>query len=179
MRKHYYVREPGQAGAGSFDIVTADSSPLTVVVTLSNCTDEVAWAVEEAMNRQHRLARSAASPSVDRELQQLAVKAVADADPDGPGGRRLQAVKIVRDRDGKRHQLRDYIAAVDWALSRQAVTLTRAQKERAVAEMADRLAVAAVVCAERHRVVPDIRAARRVRRRHAALVRLAMARTVD
>jgi hypothetical protein len=56
MRKHYYVREPGQAGAGSFDIVTADSSPLTVVVTLSNCTDTVAWMVEEAMDRQHRSA---------------------------------------------------------------------------------------------------------------------------
>jgi hypothetical protein len=113
------------------------------------------------------------------DLRDLAVKAVADADPDGPGGRRLQAVKILRERDGKRRQLRDYVVAVDSALARPATKLTRAEKERAVAEMADRLAVAAVVCAERHRVVPDIRAARRVRRRHVALVRLAMARTVD
>jgi hypothetical protein len=113
------------------------------------------------------------------DLRDLAMKVVADADPDGPGGRRLQAVKILRDRDGKRRQLRDYIAAVDWALARPTTTLTRADKEKAVAEMADRLAVAAVVCAERHRVAPDISAARRVRRQHAALVRLAMARTVD
>jgi hypothetical protein len=47
------------------------------------------------------------------DLRDLAMKAVADADPDRPGGRRLQAVKILRDGDGKRRQLRDYIAAVD------------------------------------------------------------------
>lgn len=54
MRNHYYVREPGWGGDGTFDIVTADTSPLAVVVTLSNCTDTVAWMVEAAMNALHR-----------------------------------------------------------------------------------------------------------------------------
>lgn len=53
------------------------------------------------------------APSDD--LKALARKALADADPEGPGGIKLQAIKLVRDADGKQHSLREYIAAIDWA----------------------------------------------------------------
>jgi hypothetical protein len=52
-RNHYYVRTPGRGGDDTYDIVTADG-PLETVVTLSNCTDTVAWMVEAAMNMLHR-----------------------------------------------------------------------------------------------------------------------------
>jgi hypothetical protein len=53
---------------------------------------------------------------VDEKLRELARQAVADADPNGPGGHRMQAVKLLRERDGKRLRMQDYIAAANWAL---------------------------------------------------------------
>jgi hypothetical protein len=53
---------------------------------------------------------------VDDELREMARQALADVDPDGPGGVRMQAVKLLRERDDKRHRMEDYIGAVNWAL---------------------------------------------------------------
>jgi hypothetical protein len=54
------------------------------------------------------------------ELQLRALRAVADA-PDEPG-RKLRAVKLLRDADGAERGLREYIAAIDWALAHPAAT---------------------------------------------------------
>jgi len=53
---------------------------------------------------------------VDDKLRAMARQAVADADPNGPGGVMLQAVKLLRDRDNKANRLQDYIDVVRWAL---------------------------------------------------------------
>lgn len=57
------------------------------------------------------------------DLHAAAVRAVADADPNGPGGLRLQAVKNLRDTVGReRYGLRELVAAVDRAIAEQATT---------------------------------------------------------
>jgi hypothetical protein len=48
-------------------------------------------------------------------LQTQALAAVHDA-PDGPPDRRLQAVKLLRERTDKAYSMREYVEAVDWAL---------------------------------------------------------------
>jgi hypothetical protein len=53
---------------------------------------------------------------VNADLQGQALQAVADARTGRPDVLRPWAVKLLRDRTGKAHDMRVYIAAVDWAL---------------------------------------------------------------
>lgn len=55
--------------------------------------------------------------TIPDELRQAAARAIADAKPDHRSGLRSQAVKLLRDADGARLLLRDYIAAVDEVLA--------------------------------------------------------------
>jgi hypothetical protein len=53
---------------------------------------------------------------MDDKLRAMARQAVVDADPAGVGGVRMQAVKLLRERDDKRRRMQDYIGAINWAL---------------------------------------------------------------
>lgn len=116
------------------------------------------------------------------DLTALAREALAQEPATGPGGK-LRAIRLLRDwtrGDETVKGLRPLIDAVGRALDPTA-TLTRAAKERAVAEMASRLAAIAenTGYADLGKI-PDVDYFhRRQRTLRAALVRLAMARTVD
>lgn len=124
--------------------------------------------------------------SVD-ELRSLARKALAEEPLGGPGGK-LPAIRLLREwTRGQRFGLRQIIDAVDWAIAQPVGGLTRADKENAVAVMAQRLERSArdfarLVDKDREIGMPSpgaIFADRACHRQRAALVRLAMARTVD
>lgn len=120
------------------------------------------------------------------DLRAAAIEAVekATADTELVGSVKIKAAKFLRDATGG--YLRDIIPAVEWAMARPRPTLTRADKERAVAEMTRRVARAAEsvayaavgFLAEDRQPLVDV-FLRAQRRREAALLRLAMARTVD
>lgn len=56
------------------------------------------------------------SNTISATLRQQALQAVRDADPSGPGGVRMQATKLLRDRVGSGvHTLSDLLGAVEWA----------------------------------------------------------------
>lgn len=116
------------------------------------------------------------------ELQAAAVTAVEKARTDAVygGPTKIIALKFLRDATGL--TLPECVPAIDWALSRPYVTLTRAAKERAVAEMADRLEGTSMgfAYAIGQGDAPEIvRLRARKRSLRAALLRLAMARTVE
>lgn len=59
--------------------------------------------------------------SENTDLHAQALQAVADADPNAPAGRKLDAIRILRNAtrgNGARHTLRDLKEAVEWALAR-------------------------------------------------------------
>jgi hypothetical protein len=110
------------------------------------------------------------------DLRGLARTAVAEVPVDHHAGVKLPALKSLHEATGL--SLRECVPLIDWALNRP-ITLTRAQKQRAVAEVTDRLTVTAGGYQRNRATVCAEDSARRLRRQHAALVRLAMARTVD
>lgn len=115
------------------------------------------------------------------DLQFQATRAVAEVDPRGPRGK-IPTIARLRDLTGKCYTLRQYIDAVDWAMSRPRYTLTRADKERAVRLMTDRVVEAAdnYATTNLEGTIEECLGWLHTReRRRKALLRLAMARTVD
>lgn len=132
-------------------------------------------------------AQAAPSPDEPTELQAMALKAVASASSEYSGERlRRRAALDLRVAHGKRLSggLLEYIAAVDWAITHGPKPFTRADKERAVTELAGRL-VAHTSNADTGARNPDVPHAevlsrfRQAARTKAALIRVAMVRTAD
>lgn len=112
------------------------------------------------------------------DLAGLAQEALAHVNPDDDRAvRTRQAAKFMHDRVGG--PLPPLVQAIREAMDHPVLALTRAAKERAVAEMTRRLTVTAGRY-DRHRGTPFIEGhARAMRRQETALLRLAMTRTVD
>jgi len=112
------------------------------------------------------------------ELHAAAINAVADARVTNPiVATRLIAIRNLRDATGL--GLQDCIPLVTWAMNRPATALTREVKERAVEKMAILYGAAASAYAVATDPAHCDKYALTLNRRRAALVRIAMATTVN
>jgi hypothetical protein len=114
------------------------------------------------------------------DLTEAARRAAATADADttaNPASRKIRAIKHLRKATGL--GIRECLPAVDAALAGQPVTLTRAAKEAAVTEMTRRVAVRSENWTDENHTPRTERYRRDLDRAQRALVRIAMARTVD